>query len=302
MLVKNLLLFILISLVLFSCKSNNTKEAKDDKDKITKSEFTFASPEGIISDGHFFYVSNVGKRISPTDKDGDGYILKLDGDMNIIEKFSASAKLDAPKGMGIINGKLYVNDIDKVVVFKIENGMVLDKIKINIDSNTFLNDIAIKDTNTLYVSNPIENSIYEIDIQNKKYQKLNIIALKGPNGLFYCNNKNRLWVVETGSENKPDGRILMVYPEEERYDIVDGFTGNFDGVKLLINDNLLISDWATNNFYRLSLKSGNLTKITLETIDNHGDFFYDDSTRTLYSTKVKENDVVKMKVEDTTSN
>lgn len=71
----------------------------------------FSSPESMITNSENLYVSNVGKELKPTQKDGDGFISKLTKDGKI-EALHFIDGLNAPKGMGIVNNTLYVADID----------------------------------------------------------------------------------------------------------------------------------------------------------------------------------------------
>ena len=70
-----------------------------------------ANPESITSDGKYLYVSNIGNKLDPSAKDGDGFISKLSLDGKVIEHSWADTKLNAPKGTAVIRGVLYVTDI-----------------------------------------------------------------------------------------------------------------------------------------------------------------------------------------------
>src|SRR5690242_16082702 len=73
------------------------------------------APESVLynSAQKVYYVSNVVG--TPTDKDGNGYISQLDENGKIVNQKWVTG-LNAPKGLGLYNGKLYVADIDQVVV------------------------------------------------------------------------------------------------------------------------------------------------------------------------------------------
>ena len=96
----------------------------------------FESPEGVAAapDGGYFISNVVGEG---TDKDGNGYISHLASDGSITTRYW-TAKLDAPKGMAVLDGTLYAADIDSVVMFNVEDGERLDSVRI--EGAKFLND------------------------------------------------------------------------------------------------------------------------------------------------------------------
>src|SRR6187402_465391 len=90
--------------------------------------------------------------------DKSSYLLvsQIDGDPSVVDGQGAIAKmslkgeiidagwvkgLNAPKGMGVFGGKLYVADITRVVVINIKKAEI--EKKLNIPGAVFLNDITI---------------------------------------------------------------------------------------------------------------------------------------------------------------
>ncbi|MFC2112187.1 ATP-binding protein, partial [Bacteroidota bacterium] len=84
---------------------------------------------------------------SPWERDGQGFIalLNLDGSLKS-ERWVTG--LDAPKGMGVYDGQLYVADMDQIVVIDIESAEV--QVKIQVPGAAQLNDIAIDDKGKVY--------------------------------------------------------------------------------------------------------------------------------------------------------
>mgnify|MGYP000385513130 CR=1 FL=1 len=76
----------------------------------------FSSPESIAWDGSHYYVSNVGKELKPMEKDGDGFISRMDAKGEILQ-LDFIGKLNAPKGMIVIEKTLYVCDVDVLLGF-----------------------------------------------------------------------------------------------------------------------------------------------------------------------------------------
>ncbi|MDX1964680.1 MAG: hypothetical protein SFX18_16140 [Pirellulales bacterium] len=118
-----------------------------------------AAPESAYFDAgtQAIYVSNIDG--SPGEKDGKGYIAKLglDGKM-IAERWVEG--MNAPKGIRTHAGKLYVTDLDRVQVIDLKTARITGTIIIK--NAKFLNDVAIDDAGTVYVSDLLDNTIYRI--------------------------------------------------------------------------------------------------------------------------------------------
>src|SRR5687768_2744216 len=95
-------------------------------------------PESVTSDGKFLYVTNVGKTFEPTAKDGDGFISKVSLDGKTITRFITDAKLNAPKGIGIVRGVLYVTDIDRIVGIQLHTGTKVVDINLSVTGASFV--------------------------------------------------------------------------------------------------------------------------------------------------------------------
>src|SRR3989338_1196638 len=128
----------------------------------------FETPESFVvdPDDGSYYVSNING--DPLARDGNGYISKINaaGSM-VIQKFIGGKKgeplLNAPKGLAIVGNNIYVSDIDAVKAFDKETGKpsaVVDLSKFNVK---FLNDLAVGDKGSLFVSDMMANRIFKID-------------------------------------------------------------------------------------------------------------------------------------------
>ena len=158
--------------------------------KVWETDRSFKVPESITYDTkrEILYVSNING--SPMEKDGNGFISKvrLDGS---IEKFEWVTGLNAPKGSALTKEKLYVTDIDELVVIDIETGNKIYSFKN--DEAIFLNDVAIDQAGNVYVSDfSKENSaIYRLNNNKFEIWKKND-EIDRPNGLYI--HENELYV------------------------------------------------------------------------------------------------------------
>lgn len=169
----------------------------------------FETPESVLFDreGGRLFVSNV---VGPPDaKDGDGYIsvIGLDGAM-VTPRFAEG--MDAPKGMVLTGGRLYVSDIDKLHAIDPATGAILRTWPAT--GAGFLNDLATDGTR-VFVSDMAMDRIYVLE-DDALSVWLESPELEHPNGLEISDGK--LVVAAWGRGMREDatteqpGRLLAV--------------------------------------------------------------------------------------------
>ncbi|HSV30070.1 MAG TPA: hypothetical protein VLL76_10945 [Candidatus Omnitrophota bacterium] len=220
----------------------------------------FANPESVLWDGvaKVLYVSNVNG--SPMDKDGNGYISKLSADGKVLaEKWVTG--LDAPKGMAVFNGRLYISDVDRVVVVDTKTGKIT---KTHAAAGAkFLNDVTEDDQGTIYVSDMLDSAIWRL--KSGKLEKwLANPSLEAPNGLKV--DKGRLviasWGPMTGDgfkTSKPGNLKAVSINDTMIRDLGPGF-GNLDGLEPDGKGGWLVSDWLNGGVFRTD-RQGQATRI-----------------------------------------
>jgi hypothetical protein len=200
----------------------------------------FSSPESTIVNKSDLYVSNVGKELKPTLKDGDGFISKLDVNGKIQELHFIDG-LDAPKGMGIVGNTLFVADINILRGFDLSTKK--EVFNIVFEGVNFLNDITVKDANTLFIGASDTSTIYEVNISNKSYKKF--IDFTVANGLFY--EDGILYAAQLGSttQNMFDGKGKLYkidLKDNNKLTQLGTFEGVLDGVHK-VGNKVYVSDW-----------------------------------------------------------
>ncbi|WP_417590263.1 SMP-30/gluconolactonase/LRE family protein [Owenweeksia hongkongensis] len=113
---------------------------------VWETDTSLTTNESVLSHEGVLYVSNIAGK--PTDKDGVGFISKVDMDGQVTDLKWAKG-LDAPKGMGVQNDKLYVTNITELVEINLADGKITKRYPVS--GSEFLNDIAILD-NKVYFS------------------------------------------------------------------------------------------------------------------------------------------------------
>lgn len=201
------------------------------------------SPESVISDGSFIYISNVGYLQNPSTKDGDGFISKISKTGQVMENRFIKG-LDAPKGMAVIKQVLYIADIDKIVGYSLYSKKRVFEVSLE-GITTFLNDITIKNDTTILVSATDVGRIYRINLVDKKIKEFaKGIIIQGINGLDYDNSASVLYVNSFGTNNQPNGEIgrISLTKGAPLYERLGTESGYFDGLKYW-NNELYFSDW-----------------------------------------------------------
>jgi len=235
----NLLILAMLMLIL-SC--TNRKEEKQEtsvapsleKPPLTlrlkwETDTLLTTCESVLydEDQNLLYVSNING--VPDAKDGNGFISKVSLDGKITERFWVKG-IDAPKGMGLNNGKLYVADIDRVHEIDVKTGKITHTYPVA--DSKFLNDIAV-DNGKVYISDSGGGSIYVIE--NGKLSTF-IKDLQGPNGLFGENGKLvvALWAGKSINTLDLASKVITL-----RTDSIP----NPDGIEAIGNNEYLVSSW-----------------------------------------------------------
>ncbi len=232
--------------------------------------------ESVATDGKFLYAADIGKELNPTAKDGDGQIFKLDLKGKILDVTFVKETLNAPKGLAIDYGILYINDIDRLLAIDLKTGNKLYEIDFSKETS-FLNDIAVWDKTTLYVSATDKSKLFKVNLIDKSYSEIKTDkTIAGINGL-YCNKKaSKLYVNGFGSDNKPNGIVGYINLKNNQFTQITNLEGYYDGI-YIDDDILYFSNWVAFEkkgiLFSMQLSSGKLSVIkTLEPISGPADF------------------------------
>ena len=259
----------------------------------------FASPESVLKDPQrpYVYVSNVGKELRPTAKDGDGFISRLSARGDILEKryLPVEGTLNAPKGMAMIRRTLFVADIDRIVGFNVDTRQQVFVLDFSAEGTRFLNDLTVIDDKTLMVSATDKGTIYQVSLAGSPRIRTVARGIEGVNGLYFDPDSGRIYVVSFG-ENGHVG-VLQQGKEGWRYHALTGSIGQLDGVALLSDREVLFSDWQHASegtpLGVYHLRTGKVSFLSLGvSVDGPADFFYDQVTRQLWLPRMKENKVL----------
>jgi len=223
----------------------------------------FELPESVIYDtkNNILYVSSI--KDDPFKKDGNGFISKVDTNGKIIELKWIDG-LDAPKGLAISNDKLFIADVDQLIVVDIAAGKIIDQH--NAIGAAFLNDVAADSKGNIYVSDTLTDTIYRLNSLGQLTTWLYSPELQAPNGLHI--EKDQLIVGSWGFPT--DGwavdlpghlKIVSLITKEIKPLGSGKATGNLDGVESDGNGAFYVTDWGGK---LLHIKTDGSHKVLLE--------------------------------------
>ena len=195
----------------------------------------FDSPESVLPTRGGYFVSNVGGEGDA--RDGDGWIALVGvGDGHAIARWVAG--LDAPKGMALKDGKLYVSDITKLVVIDVARETIIARH--DVPDSAFLNDVAVAPDGKVLVADSGKQRIYAFD-GTAATPWLEDPLLRSINGLLP--EKDRL-VVST-----MQGRLLAVDWKTKAITVLAEGLGNGDGLARLKDGTYIVSEWPGRLFH-----------------------------------------------------
>ena len=210
----------------------------------------FEQPESALFDAanQRIIVSNIVG--NPGKADGNGYLSVLSLDGKIVTRHWTDG-MDAPKGMAISGGKLYVADITKVRVVDLASGKLVSSI--DVPNAVFLNDVTATLGQGL-----CHRHAGRYDLPHRRRQTGAVregCELAAPNGIFA--DGGRLIVASWGKGIKPDfstaepGGLLSVDIASKAITPLPGAQNfaDLDGV-VAIGGSIYATAYMTGTLYR----------------------------------------------------
>nr|NQU90776.1 hypothetical protein [Bacteroidota bacterium] len=199
-------------------------------EKMWETEAIFQVPESVYYDvdNEFIYVANING--NPSEKDTNGFISKLTANGELLE-LKWITGLNAPKGMGVYENKLYIADINQVVLYDLDMEEVIKKY--DAMDAIFLNDVTIDDQGAVYISDMSTGAIHRIKNDSIEYF-LPTGSFNGPNGLTWFNGE--LFV---GTRDQ----IAGVNTTNKRIRKSFNVDGGIDGLCTYNNTGFIYSEW-----------------------------------------------------------
>ena len=283
-------IYFIAAIALAACNMPNKEKETEQKATVQQyellekweSDSLLKVPESVLFDkaNQILYVSNI-DGTDPWKADGKGSIAKVGLDGKIIAAEWVSG-LNAPKGMGIYNGKLYAADLGNIAVIDIASGKIEKNIPIQ--GATGLNDISIDPNGVIYVTEYLAKKLYKI-----ANEKAELIAenLTQPNGVLFHNNE--LFLLDgTG--------MFKVNTDKSLAKITDGMEGGVDGIENIEGNSFIVSCWEGALWQVNADGTKHLLMDTRKEKRSTADIGFDPATKTVYVPTFFRNTVVAYEV------
>jgi len=213
-------------------------------EKVWETTADLKTPESVLynQEKDVIYVANING--DPSVKDGNGFIsvLKSDGSVKNLEWVKG---LNAPKGLAIFKGKLYVADIDQLVEIDIEKGTVTKKY--DAPDAVFLNDVTACMNGMIFVSDTRTAKIHVLN-EGKFTVWMEGKPFETPNGLM----------AEKGKLLVGDKNIYEVDIQTKKTTLLIEDAGGVDGLEKNNAGDFVFSNWPGRIFIH---KNGNTLKL-----------------------------------------
>lgn len=214
------------------------------------------------------FVSEIDGQGNAADGVGGVAVLNTDGS---IRQHDWLRGLNAPKGLAVFQGKLYIADLTEVVIVDIASAKILQKIKA--PDSVFLNDVTVDAKGVVYISDTRKNRIYKLE-QNQISSWLENI--EAANGLKVVDEK--LYIAAGDKLLKLD----LKDSSNSVTQVAIGFAERADGLESVGNGDFIVSCWAGLVYYVYAdgriqqLLDSRAAKL------NTADIGWDPATNTLY--------------------
>lgn len=203
---------------------------------------TYKMPESVAVDApnKALFVTNINS--ADQSSNGEGYITKANLDGTIAtEKFTDG--LNAPRGIALANGRLYVGQNGEVLEIDATSGAVLERHAVD---KALFNDVLAAPDGRVFISETMGGSIYVID-KGEFSQFIADPALSGANGLIIADGKllvASIGDLSQGFANIKPGNIKSVDLTSKAITDYGSPTaiGNLDGINTLPDGSVLVSD------------------------------------------------------------
>ncbi len=262
--IKKLLCAAIASFCLFGCsKAPNSQSPM--KPLVIKSGLKFC--EGTVSYKGSMLVTNFGgDKLSSLNRDGKGYVVKLDGD--ITEMYiSPDGYLNAPKGMAVKDDYLLIADVGRVVIYNLLDIMKTPQVVCFPNNVLYLNDIAISGE-WAYVSATDVGKVYRLNLSNmdslvseKPEEWMDVV---GANGLAFSGKK--LYVASYPADNvTTQDNVIYCIPDiaNPKLEKVISQAGQYDGLAVH-KGKLYFTNWDGGKIGYVDLKSKEIDYLTIE--------------------------------------
>lgn len=271
--------------ILFSTGIVSTSFSQKTLTKIWETDTLISTPESVVFDtkSKSLYVACING--APTATNEKSFISKLDLNGKITQ-LKVTENLHAVKGLDVLDGKIYVAEIFKLVEIDAKTGQVLHKYEV--PNATFLNGVSVDQKNkVVYFTDMRSDRLWKLE-KGQLVKVAEGAPLKTPNGVFFENDK---LIIGNG-----DGKILALDLKTQQYATIAEGMGGLDGILSDGQKGYFATEWRGKIWY---INPEGKTQLLLDTVEakmNTADIEYIPSQKILLVPTFWKNKVIAYKV------
>lgn len=253
--------------------------------KIWETDTLISTPESVVFDtkSKALYVACING--APTATNEKSFISKLDLNGKITQ-LKVTENLHAVKGLDVLDGKIYVAEIFKLVEIDARTGQVLHKYEV--PNATFLNGVSVDQKNkVVYFTDMRSDRLWKLE-KGQLVKVAEGTPLKTPNGVFFENDK---LIIGNG-----DGKILALDLKTQQYATIAEGMGGLDGILSDGQKGYFATEWRGKIWH---INPEGKTQLLLDTVEakmNTADIEYIPSQKILLVPTFWKNKVIAYKV------
>lgn len=248
--------------------TNDDSAVKPDSEIVVTDSLRFCESTYPYDGG--LLIANFGtEELNPLNNERKGYILFYK-DGSVSTYIPADGNLNAPKGMFETDGYLFICDVNKIVVYNLNDRTEKPQTIRFPEEDMFINDLAASGKD-LYVSVTNTGKIYKIDIsdlENLDKAKPGIWCnIPGPNGLV-LNNDTMFIASYPPDGNTSVDNVVYVIPDIQNPVPEKLITeaGQYDGIALSPDrKTLYVTNWSPAGVYSIDLDTKQLSAVPMKT-------------------------------------
>jgi hypothetical protein len=260
---------LLAAMTIISCKEAKKADVQviPLKDSATVISDSLRFCEATCWNGESLYISNFGgDTINPLNTAGKGYIMEFNsGKPSVL--IPADGRLNAPKGMCVVDNYLFVADVSSIVVFNLNDVSKSQKIKLP-TKDSYVNDLAVNGKN-LYATVTNTGNIYKLDVsspENVKEQTPKLFAnIPGANGIVATDST--IYVASypvDGNTSAPNVIYSIRNFDNPITEVFLNRMSQYDGLALSEDGKYLyFSTWVNGNVGKIDIKDKKVENLIL---------------------------------------
>lgn len=252
--------------VFTACRESN-KEGKQPAVSIISEGLRFCESTYPYKGG--LLIANFGtEELNPLNTEGKGYVSYYKEGKNEM-LIPSDGNLSAPKGMFVRDGRLFICDVNKIVVYNL-NALEDTPHTIRFpEDDLFINDLAAEGNN-LYASVTNSGRIYRIDLSNPATidtaTPVKWADIPGPNGLAIANGTMYVASYPADGQTTDDHVIYQITdlqnPVPQK---LITLAGQYDGITLSADKKTMyITNWSPAGVSTIDMESKQVTPLLID--------------------------------------